>query len=168
MRDLLILLSTFAWPAAACDRGLLDAHLHSEHARNIKNLQARAEPFPPTWTKNEEILHKSFDNTEIETWASYYTHGDHLAGRNKTMAEETAKKWNANGVSTSLIEYEVYLNYPESQKLVWKSANGSKLEAQLIEDKLVEDDTTNYPNAIPAFHGYSANGDVEAEYIYVG
>ena len=130
--------------------------------------QKRAEPFPPKWTANEELIHKSFDNVELETWLSYYTHGDHVAGHNKSMAEETARKWNENGVPTSLAEYEVFLNYPERQELVLKYGDGKTHKAQLFEDKVDKDETTGLPGSIPAFHGYSASGEVEAEYVYVG
>lgn len=37
-----------------------------------------------------------------------------------------------------------------------------------MEDVLVEDDTSSYPNLIPAYHGMSASGTVTAEYVYVG
>ncbi|KAI4907366.1 hypothetical protein J4E90_009395 [Alternaria incomplexa] len=86
------------------------------------------------------------------------------------MAEETAKTWTENGVPASLVEYEVFLNYPKEQSLVLKTGNLTQHTAQLYEDALPEDETTGYPQsqASPAFHGYSASGQVEAEYIYVG
>ena len=37
-----------------------------------------------------------------------------------------------------------------------------------MEAVLAEDETTSYPNRIPTFHGYSATGSAEAEYVYVG
>ena len=30
------------------------------------------------------------------------------------------------------------------------------------------DPTTDLPNRVPVFHGYSASGGAEAEYVYVG
>ncbi|CAN9321309.1 unnamed protein product [Alternaria alternata] len=84
------------------------------------------------------------------------------------MAEVTAKEWTKNGVPGSLVEYEVFLNYPKEQKLVLRSRNRTLHEAQMYEDALSEDDTTSSPQALPAFHGYSASGKVEAEYVYVG
>ena len=41
-------------------------------------------------------------------------------------------------------------------------------EANLVEEVLAEDDTSSYPNLIPAYHGMSASGNVTAEYVYVG
>lgn len=47
-------------------------------------------------------------------------------------------------------------------------ANGSTFQPSLEEDELPEDETTTYPNRIPTFHGYSASGSAEAEFVYVG
>ena len=55
-----------------------------------------------------------------------------------------------------------------SHSLSLSYPNGSSWEATLKEDALPEDDVTNWPNSIPTFHGYSATGDAEAEYVYVG
>ena len=38
----------------------------------------------------------------------------------------------------------------------------------LEEAVLEEDETTGWPNRVPTFHGYSASGVAEAEYVYVG
>lgn len=169
----LLALTTFC---QACQRDFADQYYNSRLGDNL-HLDSRAnEPFPPTWTNEERILHTSFGATEIDEWSSYYTHGDHVAGRNKSMAEHTAQKWNGNGIATEIVEYEVYLNYPEAQSLVLTIGNGSanttsgttNFEAQMYEDKLVADETTEYPNSLPSFHGYSASGNVSAEYVYVG
>ncbi len=61
--------------------------------------------FPPVLDENESILANSFDNTTLDTWSYYYTHGLHLAGTNKTMAQWTADRWNENGFTASLAEY---------------------------------------------------------------
>ncbi|KAF1839990.1 Zn-dependent exopeptidase [Cucurbitaria berberidis CBS 394.84] len=84
------------------------------------------------------------------------------------MAEQIADKWTANGVPASLAEYQVFLSYPKEHKLVLNLANGSRYTAQIYEDVLEEDETTGYPGAPPAFHGYSKSGEVNAEYVYAG
>jgi N-acetylated-alpha-linked acidic dipeptidase len=162
----LVFLLAIIHSTSACQRELriredLQGHSHVFAPREVT-------AFPPLWTKEERILQTSFSNVELDTWSSYYTHGNHIAGRNKSMAEETAKKWIANGVPASLVEYEVLLNYPKEQGLVLKWGNGSHYEAQTYEDVLEADETTGDHGAVPAFHGYSANGKVEAEYVYVG
>jgi N-acetylated-alpha-linked acidic dipeptidase len=171
MWNVLLVLSLFAIGTLACQRDFPDQHFPFQFTDSLEHLDKRAETFPPVWTEAEEILHTSFDTIELETWASYYTHGDHIAGRNKSMAEATAHKWNENGIVSSLVEYEVFLNYPEEQSLVLKvgAGNGSTTyECQLWEDRLDQDETTRYTNSVPAFHGYSASGEMEAEYVYVG
>jgi N-acetylated-alpha-linked acidic dipeptidase len=42
-----------------------------------------------------------------------------------------------------------------------------KYEATLKEDVLEDDPTTGSPDSIPTFHGYSASGNVTAQYVYV-
>lgn len=61
--------------------------------------------FPPVLDKKESVLANSFDNTSIATWSYYYTHGYHVAGRNRTMAQWTADRWNENGFTANLVEY---------------------------------------------------------------
>lgn len=68
----------------------------------------------------------------------------------------------------SLTASDAFLNYPVSHSLVLTQANGSNFTASLQEAELVEDETTDWSNRVPTFHGYSATGDVEAEYVYVG
>ncbi|KAI1941916.1 hypothetical protein LOZ58_003863 [Ophidiomyces ophidiicola] len=124
--------------------------------------------FPPRLTKEESILVNSFDGASINDWSYYYTHGAHVAGQNRSMAQWTADKWSEFGLKSSVVPYTVYLNYPESQSLLLSLANGTRHEANLKEAVLPEDETTSYPNRIPTFHGYSASGSVTAEYVYVG
>ncbi|KAF2748982.1 glutamate carboxypeptidase 2 [Sporormia fimetaria CBS 119925] len=156
-----LLLLTAAIGAQACQR---------EHDWNKRRMIKRQEidTSLATLDENEQLLVDSFDATSIAEWSYYYTHGDHIAGRNKSMAEWTAMKWEEGGFTTRLDEYYVYLNYPVSQSISLTLSNGSTIEAQLVEDILEEDSVTSYPNRIPVFHGYSASGDASAEYVYVG
>jgi N-acetylated-alpha-linked acidic dipeptidase len=64
-----------------------------------------AAPFPPVLDENESILANSFDQSSIATWSYYYTHGLHVAGTNRTMAQYTADRWNENGFTAGLAEY---------------------------------------------------------------
>lgn len=167
MANLLLVLVTFFHLTSACQRELRNL-AQPQHQYDEPLAPRQATTFPPSWTEHEKILHTSFSNTELDTWSSYYTHGDHVAGRNRSMAEETAKKWIANGVPSSLAEYEVLLNYPKEQALVLNWDNGSRYEAQMYEDVLEQDETTGYAGSLPAFHGYSASGKAKGEYVYVG
>lgn len=166
MPFILYLLAALAHLTRACQR----EPRNRDHSHQYQsNLAPRQDiQFPPVWTKEEFILHTSFSNTELDTWSSYYTHRNHIAGKNKSMAEDTAKKWTDNGVPSSLVKYEVLLDYPVEQALVLKWPNGNTYEVQMYEDVLDEDKTTGYEGQTPGFHGYSASGKVEAEYVYIG
>ena len=132
------------------------------------DLAKRAAEFPPVLTDEEAILVNSFDSNSVSDWSYYYTHGLHIAGTNRSMAEWTANKWTEFGVPTSLVSYSVYLSYPVSNSLSLTLPDGKVLDLDLREDVLEEDETSSYPNRVPAFHGYAATGSAEAEYVYVG
>ncbi|KAF1929266.1 glutamate carboxypeptidase 2 [Didymella exigua CBS 183.55] len=159
MRTSLFLLAAIG--AEACQR----ERMFKRHAHGHVKRQAS---FPPVLDANEQILINSFDNTSISTWSYYYTHGDHIAGRNESMAQWTADKWASFGFTSRLDEYYVFLNYPVSHSLVLTYPNGSTYTPTLQEDVLEEDPTTSYPNSISTFHGYSFTGNASAEYVYVG
>ncbi|KAF1852144.1 N-acetylated-alpha-linked acidic dipeptidase-like protein 2 [Cucurbitaria berberidis CBS 394.84] len=150
--------------AQACQRD----RASRSHSQPFVKRQTSNATFPPVLDANEQILIDSFDNTSISTWSYYYTHGDHIAGRNKTIAQWTADKWTEYGFTSRLDEYYVFLNYPVSNSLVLTYPNGSTYKPTLREAVLAEDDTTSYPNSIPSFHGYSFTGNASAEYVYVG
>lgn len=139
---------------------------HLRHTQPV--LRTRQDvPFPVP-SEAESLLVNSFDNTSIDSWSYYYTHGYHVAGSNKTMAQWTADKWSSFGIPSSLAEYWVLLNYPVSQSVSLGLSNGSTYSATLIEESLSQDETTSYPNSVPAFHGLSWSGEESAEYVYVG
>ncbi|KAF1963063.1 N-acetylated-alpha-linked acidic dipeptidase-like protein 2 [Byssothecium circinans] len=161
MRLILVLIGAIG--AQACQRDLTLTHAHRHVKRQNKNAT-----FPPVLDANEQVLISSFDNTSISQWSYYYTHGNHVAGLNKTMAQWTADKFAEYGFTSRLDEYYVFLNYPISQSLSLIYPNGSTLEASLTEAVLPEDDTSSYPDRIPTFHGYSFSGNASAEYVYVG
>ncbi|KAH9897448.1 glutamate carboxypeptidase [Xylariomycetidae sp. FL2044] len=119
-------------------------------------------------TPEESILVGSVDTTTIAQWSYYYTHGDHVAGRNKTIADWTVERWAENGWNSSLATYYVYIDYPVNKSLAMTYANGSVFLPSLEEAVLDADETTGYPNRVPTFHGYSASGSVDAEFVYVG
>ena len=135
------------------------------HPRSYSKRQAT--PSVPL-TAEERVLFDSFDNNTLQEWSYYYTHGAHLAGTNRTMAQWTADRWTENGFQARLDQYVTYLNYPVSHSLSLTYPNRSVLPLSLEEAVLVEDETTSYPNRIPTFNGYSFTGNATAEYVYVG
>jgi N-acetylated-alpha-linked acidic dipeptidase len=125
------------------------------------------------------------DENKTREWSYYYTSGSSLAGKNLTQAEWTRDKWVEFGVpQTDIVAYDIYVNYPLGHRLALlekgkkinktdgdvSAASSSwkvKYEASLKEDVLEDDPTTGSPDSISTFHGYSASGNVTAQYVYV-
>lgn len=146
----------------ACQR------VRHEHSTPLKKRDSA--PLLASLTPDEDTLVRAISNTSLSEWSYYYTHGQHLAGKNQSMAQWTADRWAESGIASGLVSYNVYLNYPVSHSLRLRDAkNGSVLfEPALEEAVLAQDDTTSYPDRVPTFHGYSASGNASAEYVYVG
>lgn len=97
MASLLLTLASAAL-VSACAR---DFHEFSFVKRDAVPLA----PFPPELTEEEALLVNSFDTASIDTWSYYYTHGLHVAGTNRSMAQWTADRWAENGFDSRLVEY---------------------------------------------------------------
>ncbi|KAK8102730.1 hypothetical protein PG984_015876 [Apiospora sp. TS-2023a] len=159
------------WWLVAAGGVVVDAcqRVRHEHPTPLKKWESA--PLPAPLTPDEESLVRAISNTTLSEWSYYYTHGQHLAGRNQSMAQWTADRWTDSGIPSGLVSYNVYLNYPVSQSLRLRNASegGSVLFEPALEEAVLEqDDTTSYPDRVPSFHGYSATGHASAEYVYVG
>ena len=148
------------------------------------------------WPASEGLSYSDLQKVLLETpsedkareWSHYYTAGPHLAGKNLSQAIWTKERWREFGIQSSeIVPYDVYINYPIGHRLALletsdfrektstattnaragnKAAYRVKYECSLEEDVLQEDSTSGLPNRIPTFHGYSANGNVTAQYVY--
>ncbi|KAI0130263.1 glutamate carboxypeptidase [Xylariales sp. AK1849] len=148
--------------ATACQH---ERREHRQHAkRQSPNPQTPLTPLTPY----ENTLVDSVSTTTLDEWSYYYTHGAHLAGRNESMAQWTADRWAESGLNTTIVSYDVFINYPISKSLSLTYSNGSVFQPLLEEAALSEDETTSYPDRIPTFNGYSATGNATAEYVYIG
>lgn len=164
-----LVLSLLVGTSSACQRDRLDRRRsHLEHDHTLEKRRQDKPYFPPLLTDIESLLVNSFETVTIDEWSYYYTHGLHLAGTNKTMAQWTADKFVFSGFNASLAEYWTYLNYPVSTSLSVNYPSGESYHATLTEEGFTVDETTTYPNSVPAFNGLSWDGDVSAEYVYVG
>ena len=156
-------------------------------------------PYPhEAWPQSEGLSYKELQDVLLDTpsedkvreWSQYYTAGPHLAGKNLSQALWTMEKWQEFGVQdSSVIAYDIYINYPlghrlalleksdtsqEASKKQDKGVSGIdlettykvKYECKMEEDVLKEDSTSGLPNRVPTFHGYSASGNVTAQYVY--
>lgn len=88
-------------------------------------------------------------------------------GQNLSQAVWTKDKWEEFGVKSEVVAYDVYTNYPLDHRLALLQDGEVAFEATLEEDVLEEDPTSGLPNRIPTFHGYSASGNVTAQYVFV-
>ena len=113
----------------------------------------------------KDIILDTPDPEQARLWSKYYTSGPHLAGKNLSQALWTRERWEEMGVKSEIVTYETYLSYPVDHRLALLDGEKVKYECSLTEDILDDDPTVN--PAIPTFHGYSASGNVTAQYVYV-
>lgn len=88
----------------------------------------------------------------------YHTSTPHLTGTENDyiLANWTRDQFLEYGIEAEIKEYWPYLNYPISRRLaVVLSPNSDLLyEAELKEDVIDEDSTSQMQDAVPTFHGY--------------
>ena len=125
---------------------------------------------------------------KLREWSWYYSSGPSLTGKNESQALWTRDKWQEWGIESEIVTYETYINYPLDHRLaLLKSTDDGdtagdvsrftagregtdyklEFECSLEEDVLEEDSTTGLEDRIPTFHGYSSNGNVTAQFVYV-
>lgn len=97
-------------------------------------------------------------------WSIKYTHETHLSG-SYPLAKWTKDKFEEYGLKASIEKYYVYLNTPKDHALHLLHKDKVVYTAPLKEDELEEDPTLK-GDTVPTFHGYSASGNVTAEYFY--
>ncbi|KAF1833853.1 Zn-dependent exopeptidase [Decorospora gaudefroyi] len=147
---------------------------------------------PAGWLGKTALDFEDLQSTLLETpsaenakeWSRYYTSGPHLAGKNLSQALWTRERWQEWGVESTIVDYDVYINYPKGHRLALMEKKDDKAketdssavseeewkvryEARLEEDVLDEDETSQLADRIPTFHGYSASGNVTAPYVFV-
>ena len=168
---------------------LLPAALLPHPEGPIASYLPWARPLPhETWPETsgidyarlQDILLSTPREDEARKSSRHYASGPHLAGTNLSQAIWTKNKWQDSGISSSIVSYDVYLNYPVDHRLALlelsgedrgkkNSRGGNKViyECKLEEDILEEDPTTGLEDRVPTFHGYSASGNATAPYVYV-
>ncbi|GAB7365116.1 hypothetical protein MBLNU230_g6206t1 [Neophaeotheca triangularis] len=151
--------------------------LFGDHKTKSESLERVVYDIPhPSWPESDGMSYEQLQRTLLDTpdpakareWSEYYTAGPHLAGKNLSQAEWTRDLWKSFGVEQSeVVSYDTYINYPLDHRLAMLKDGEVAYEASLKEDVLPEDPTTAHPDSIPTFHGYSANGNVTAQYVFV-
>lgn len=59
----------------------------------------------PSLDENESVLSNAVDPASLNSSSYYYSHGDGVAGRNRSMAQWTADRWSEGGFDSYLVEY---------------------------------------------------------------
>lgn len=121
-----------------------------------------------TQDEAEKAMLATPDTESLRSWSQLYSDSAHLAG-DKAHAERIQHLWQSYGIDTSLARYDVLQNLPLRTSLDLHAApdgSSSGYKASLQEDELPEDPTSSPDRGLPAFHGFSANGDVTAPLVY--
>lgn len=133
------------------------------------NVASSAVPGIPS--TEETAFLKALETNYAGNWSKEYTSVPHLAGQGLKLVNWTAEKFTEYGLSTEIEAFDVYLNYPVETglTLLRDGKNGTSVayRATLVEDVLKDDPTTGGDDLVPAFHGYSASGNVTGQYVYV-
>ena len=153
-----------------------ESDLFGEHESVVRIIESLDLPLPHSaWPESDGLSYQSLKKILSETpdpekargWSKYYTAGPHLCGKNLSQAEWTKEKWLDFGIpQVDIVSYEMYLNYPVNHRLALVDGDKIAFEATLEEDVLPEDPTTGLSDGVPVFHGYSANGNVTAPYVF--
>ena len=100
-------------------------------------------------------------------WLARLTEEPHVAGtpQEKKVADYVRDRLDDFGLETQVETYQVYLNYPKS--VAAKLVQPEEIELSLREDFLDEDKDSSSHGMFPAFHGYSASGEVSGQVVYV-
>lgn len=187
---LVIILILFVVPA----RWLPGDNTESEWVPNGRYLPWSTEYPSGAWPRSDGLSYEDLKSLLVKTpreekireWSEYYTGGPHLAGKNLSQAIWTRERWEEWGIKSSIVDYDIYINYPVRNRLALLETAGKekagpaeeleregkasykvKYECSMEEDVLEEDPTSGLDNRIPTFHGYSASGNVTSRYVYV-
>src|SRR5262249_11968987 len=95
------------------------------------------------------------------------TQAPHIAGspEDKATADYVAQKFREAGFDTEIVEYKIWLNYPQEVTVDVTAPAGVTMHGparEHVEGDPFQDD----PRVVMPFNGQSASGDVEAEVVY--
>lgn len=115
----------------------------------------------------EAVFSETLSSSNLaRNWSYQYTQEPHLPGTADDLVDWTLQKFKEFGLHDTRVDsYEVYLNEHVDNALRLLDSGKVIYEALLKEDPIPEDPTT-HGKAVPAFHGYSASGNVTAAYFY--
>ncbi len=91
----------------------------------------------------------------------------HMAGtpEDKATADYVASRFREAGLETEIVEYKVWMNYPQSIQVDVTSPEGVVMHGPTRE-RVEGDNFQEDPRVVMPFNGMSPSGDVEAEAVY--
>ena len=95
------------------------------------------------------------------------TKAPHMAGtiEDKATADYVAQKFRDAGLDTEIVEYKVWINYPDEISVDLTAPAGVEMHGptrEHVDDDPFQDD----PRVVMPFNGMSPSGDVEADVVY--
>ncbi|KAJ2704893.1 hypothetical protein H4R19_005184, partial [Coemansia spiralis] len=114
------------------------------------------------------VLMDIFSAERIQENLRYYASGTHVAGINTTQAEYTCSYFERQGFAAETVEYFPWLNRPVAQRVALFNASTGvvSFEAGLREARVPGDPASDDAHNLPAFHGYSADGNITGRLVY--
>jgi N-acetylated-alpha-linked acidic dipeptidase len=95
------------------------------------------------------------------------TQAPHMAGtpEDKATADYVAEKFRAAGLETEIVEYKVWMNYPQEISVDITAPAGVEMHGPTRE-QVDGDPYDNDPRVVMPFSGMSPSGDAEADVVY--
>src|SRR5882762_5851294 len=107
------------------------------------------------------------DPSLAEAHLRLLTQAPHIAGspEDKATADYVARKFRDAGLETEIVEYRVWMNYPQEISVDITEPAAARMHGPSPEH-VSADPFQNDPRITPAFNGMSPSADVEAEVVY--
>jgi N-acetylated-alpha-linked acidic dipeptidase len=107
------------------------------------------------------------DSKLAEEHLRILTRVPHMAGtvEDKATADYVAAKFREAGLDTEIVEYKVWMNYPEQISIDMTAPAGVEMHGPTREH-VNNDPYQDDPRVVMPFNGMSPSGDVEAEVVY--
>lgn len=125
-------------------------------------------PLKISTAEAQDVLDEVLSQTNLaRNWSYAYTQERHMLGESQHLVDWTKEKFEEYDLEDTKVEtYHVYLNTPVDHALNLLDKNGKVEFAALLEEDALPEDPTSQNDTVPTFHGYSASGNVTAQYFY--
>jgi N-acetylated-alpha-linked acidic dipeptidase len=118
-------------------------------------------------TAAERVFLDTVTPANARRWLAALTEEPHVAGTpaEKKVADYVLARFKEFGLEAEMVRYDVFLNHPVLVSL--RLVSPVEEELSLIEQPYDVDKDSTPAGMFPAFHGYGASGEAEAQVVYV-